>query len=507
VRHPGLALVLALALVAVAGCQRGPRTAPGEIVVLIEDPPQSLDPRFVGRAYDVKIGRLITGSLVSVDNPRLEPRPELAERIERRGDLTYEITLRVGLRFSDGTPVTAEDIAYTLTTIADPAFGSTLRAMTDRIARTEVLSARTVRITLTEPHAPFITDLDLGVVPRHLTRHHGGRFPGDLVVGAGPFRLAHRDATRIVLEPNPHYVFGPPKVRVVFKVVRDPNSRLLVLVGGSADLTQNTVPPLLIDAVERRPELRVERGRGAVFTYLVCNTSDPALADVRVRRALAHAIDRERLVRSKLHGRAEVATGLLPSWHWAYHGAVPRYGYDPARARALLAEAGARPRLVYKTSSDRLRVAIAQVIAHELREVGFEVEVRSYELATVLDDLKKGNFQIATLQLPDVVEPQLLQRLFHSAEVPRPGAADGRLNRSRYADPALDTLLDAGARELDGPRRRAIYATAQERLADALPVVPLWHEDNVVVMRRDVRGYEMQPNARLGALARAWKAR
>jgi peptide/nickel transport system substrate-binding protein len=497
----------ALVVAAVAGCHRGPRTGAGEVVVLIEDPPQSLDPRFVGRAYDVKIGRLITGSLVSVDNPTLEPRPELAERIDRVDPVTYDVTLREGVRFSDGTPMTAEDVAYTLTSIADPALGSTLRSMTDRIARTEVRSPRTVRLVLKEPHAPFITDLDLGVVPRHVVAARGGRFPDDQVVGAGPFRLAHRDATRIVLAPNPYYVLGAPKVRLVFKVIRDPNSRLLVLVGGSADLTQNTVPPLLIDAVEQRPELRVERGRGAVFTYLVCNTADPALADVRVRRALALAIDRERLVRSKLHGRAALATGLLPTWHWAYSGDVPRWPYDPARARALLAEAGVRPKLVYKTSSDKLRVAIAQVIAHELNAVGFDVEVRAYEFATLLDDLKKGNFQIATLQLPDVVEPQLLHRLFHSSQVPRPGAADGHLNRSRFADPALDADLEAGSRELDPARRRAVYARAQARLAELLPVVPLWHEDNVVIMRRDLRGYEVQPNARLGALARAWKAR
>src|SRR5262249_13049029 len=157
------------------------------------------------------------------------------------------------------------------------------------------------------------------------------------------------------------------------------NSRLLSLVGGSADLVQNNVSPLLFSAIEGwRDRLRLETAPSAIFFYLGMNVSDGPLADVRVRRALAHAIDRERIVRAQPHGAAKLATGMLPTFHWAYDGDVERYAYDPARARQLLDEAGfpdpdgpgpqARFHLSYKTSTDALPVSIARVIAAQLAE-------------------------------------------------------------------------------------------------------------------------------------------
>src|SRR5204863_2771630 len=124
--------------------------------------------------------------------------------------------------------------------------------------------------------------------------------------------------------------------------------------------------------------------RSAVYTYMGLNADDPITGDARVRRAIALAIDRQRIVDTKFGGRAVLSTGMLPPFHWAYEGDVERYGYDPARARALLDEAGhpdpdgagPRPRftLSYKTSSNRFRVAVAQVIAAQLAEVGIELD-------------------------------------------------------------------------------------------------------------------------------------
>jgi peptide/nickel transport system substrate-binding protein len=295
-------------------------------------------------------------------------------------------------------------------------------------------------------------------------------------------------------------------------VVRDANSRLLSLVGGSADLTQNTVSPLLFDAVGKwQSRLQLQTAPSALLFYLGMNNEDVHLRDPRVRRALALAIDRERIVRTKLHGKATLASGLLAPFHWAYRAPEQPLRYDPAEARRLLDEAGfgdpdgpgPKPRftLQYKTSTDSLPVAIARVIAAELAEVGVAVEIRPLEFHLFLSDVKKGNYQLYTLSSSEVAEPNVYRNFFHSAFIPTPANLDAGLNRMRYHNPELDALLDEGQREMDRDKRRRIYAKAQEILARDLPLLPLWHPDNVVVSRRLVQGFRMWPSAQLSGLA------
>ncbi len=244
------------------------------------------------------------------------------------------------------------------------------------------------------------------------------------------------------------------------------------------------------------------------------NGRDPALRDVRVRRAIAHAIDRERVMRSKLDGRALLATGLLPPGSWADNRAVETYRHDPERARALLDEAGypdpdgpgGRPRLrlVYKTSSDQVRVALARVWAAQLAEVGIAVEVQSFEWNTVFADYKAGNYQLGSLQSAAITEPDFLYAYFHSSRIPTP-ADPNALNRGRYASSRIDELTELGRRTADRGARRAAYAEVQAILAHDLPVIPLWHEQNVAVMNTDLRGFELLPNASLYGLLPASK--
>ena len=183
------------------------------------------------------------------------------------------------------------------------------------------------------------------------------------------------------------------------------------------------------------------------------NNRDPILKDVRVRRAIAYAIDRERVMRAKLGDRAVLATGLLPPGHWAYNGEVARYSHDPDRARALLDEAGypdpdgpgprPRMRLIYKTSSDQFRVALARVSAAQLGEVGIAVEVQLVRVQqTFFADIKKGRYQLASMQTSPITEPDMLFTFFHSSRIPSDKDPNTH-NRWRYANPRVDELTDA----------------------------------------------------------------
>jgi peptide/nickel transport system substrate-binding protein len=508
-------LPLWLALGIVAGCN--PAKVPkDELVVLLESPPVSIDPRSNVTASDFKISRMVYEPLVSVDTTTLEPQFELAESVVPDGT-NWVITLR-DARFSNGRPVTADDVLYTFERMSDPATrggaAAKIRSTFKEIGLTsiEVQSPKKLLVRVEKPHAPFVTDLNFGI----FARPTAGAPEPTAAIGAGAyvFESHHNDEVR--LRSNPYYRHGEPRTRhLVFKTIRDDNSRLLALVGGSADLTQNTISPLLLDAVVANPRLSVQTGRSSVYTYLGVNMEDPILKDVRVRRAIAHAIDRQLLVHSKLHDRAVLATGMLPTFHWAYNADVPTYDYNPQRAKQLLDEAGYRdpdgdgplPRftLVYRTSNKKDRVAVAQVIVNMLAEVGIAVDLRVNEFATFFADVKKGNFQLFSMQIPEISEPDIYKNFFESDRIPTRENLDAGGNRMRYVNLELDELLAKGRRALDRAERIRIYGEVQKVLARDLPAISLWHEDNVAAMRKDVTGFEILPTAQLSSLSTTYK--
>ncbi len=506
----------ALTLCLGAACS-GPPPAGGEGVrVLIEAEIQHLDPRFALSAYSVKACRLVHASLVSVDNEASEPLLELAEAIEQPDPLSYVVRLRPGVRFHDGTPLTAEDVAWTYRSIKDPALGSPYSGMYDKVVRIEVLDPLRVRFVLDRVHAPFVTDLVMGVVPRHLTEATG-HFPEGRVVGAGPYRVGRWDSgERLELLRHDGYFGAPPRLpKLVLKTIRDDNSRLLALMGGSGDLVQNGVNPLLLDVLRQYPNLEVRSAPSISYNYLGFNLDDPVLGRKEVRQAIAYALDREAVLRSRFRGTAQLASGMLAPGHWAYEPDVRRYPYDPERARRMLDAAGLvdpdgpgpapRLRLSLKTTSNRFRRSVARVLAHQLAEVGIEVEVKAFEWGTFFHDIKSGNFQLYSLQWPAVVDPDLFHWIFHSEMIPSAENRGRGANRNHYRNPTLDALIDQGRQAIGRAERKAIYAQVQRILAEDLPYVSLWHEDNIAVTARSLQGYRILPNARFGGLLEAWR--
>ncbi len=490
-------------LLVACGAHRPPKD---ELVVLIETPPKTSDPRYAVDAYDFKFGKLQFAPLVTVEDQTLLPKLDLAESFERQGCCEATIRLREA-RFSDGSPVTAQDVEQTIAQMRDPKVGSRLRQrfLNMGLVEVKVLDARTLWIRLDGPRATLLTDFDFGILKS-----------GRELVGAGPYVLTGQDGDAYHFVKNVYY-YGPAPAspKLTIRAIRDDNSRLLALVGGSADLTQNTGSQLLLDAVAENPRLRLETGRSSVLTYMGLNCEDPILKDPRVREAIALAIDRPQIIAQKLRGRAVVASSFLPTFHWAYDASLQTRPYDLARAKRLLDEAGfpdpdgdgPRPRLtlVYKTSSVRWRVALATVIAHMLGEAGIAVDLRVNEFATFFADVKKGNYQLFSMQIPEIVDPDLYDNFFASNRIPTREAPDAGGNRMRYRNPELDELLRRGRTTLDMEERKRIYAAVQQILARDLPMIPLWHEDNFAILRREVHDYRPIPTAQFTPLQRAWK--
>jgi peptide/nickel transport system substrate-binding protein len=519
VRRPASLLCCLFAVVLGATACRDTATlgdrlpADERIVVLVPEVIRGdLDPRLNTRAWPGKVIHLVYEGVTSVHNDTQTPEPALAERVDQPSRTIYDVHLRPEARFHDGSPVTAEDVRATYASIRDPALQSPFRGQFDRIASMEVRGPHHLRITLDAPHAPFLSDLSIGVVPA-AALGPGGHAKGPLP-GAGPYRLLDRTGSReVVLERFDAWWRGPARTRyVVVRTVSDQNTRLLALLGGAGDLVQNAVSPRMADAMRGHRDLAVDTAPGVAYSYLAFNLRDGPLADRRVRQAFAHAVNRERLIEHKFRGVARPATGMLPAGHWAYTADVPQHPYDPARARALLDAAGLpdppgeAPRftVTLKSSPDKFRRNLATLVAADLEAVGVRVEVQSLEVGTLLADVKSGNFETYILQWGDPSEPHFYNWIFHGDRIPTPSEPNRGGNRGAYVEPRVDALIDAGRVTTGTAERRRIYAELQQILARDLPYLSLWHENVLVVRRAGLKGYRLLPGASLFGLIHAY---
>jgi peptide/nickel transport system substrate-binding protein len=246
--------------------------------------------------------------------------------------------------------------------------------------------------------------------------------------------------------------------------------------------------------------LRLETTPGTDYAYVGLNLRNPVLRDRRVRLALGFAIDRRAIVDHLRRGLAAPAVGLVPPTSWAFEPAAFSFTHDPARARRLLDEAGypdpdgdgprPRLRLSLKTSTSEIYRVQAAVIQHDLRQVGIDVDVRSYEFATLYADVLRGHFQMFTLQWVGVSDPDMLRRVFHSKQMSPAG-----FNRGFYENADVDRAIDAATVATDDTARKALYTEAQRLIAEDAPYISLWTKTNVAVFQRELHGVRLSPMA------------
>lgn len=489
----------------VAACQ-SQNLGEGAFVVLLDAAPKGLDPRFAMSDSSAKIVGLLHAGLVSTDTATGSPELELATSILTPTSTTYVVTLRGDAKFHDGTPVTSEDVEYTFMELGS--VKSPFAGMSRKIKAFTISDPQHFTIELNEPDAPFFTDLALGIVPKHLC---AGREECTAHVGAGPFKFVAQDGDDVLLAASDHYFGGKPKIgKLFFKTVKDDNTRMLALLGQTADLVQNAVSPLMLPVVRDDENLKVISAPSFKYTYIAFNMEHPILKDLRVRQAIAYGIHREPIIEYKFRGLARLSTGMLAPSHWAYNGDVERFDFDPERAKALLDEAGypdpdgdgplPRFELEFKVSANKFRVSVVELIANQLADIGIAIKVRASEWGTFYGDIKSRNFALTTMQWPSVLEPSLYRWVFHSENIPTSENRAAGANRGAYRNAEVDRLLDAGNRETDREKRRQLYGKVQAILADDLPYVSLWHEDNIAVLRSGTQGYFVTPNARFEAL-------
>jgi peptide/nickel transport system substrate-binding protein len=472
-----------------AACGAQPQD--GSLRMGLANAPRNLDPRLATDAASERVNRLLYRRLVEFDAHSL-PVPSLATWV-KLSPTHYRFTLGpAGRTFSDGTRLTASDVAATYRSILDPANASPHRPLLSVIADIRSEGTEQIDFLLSAPDALFPAYLGIGILPARLIR--AGHDFRQAPVGSGPFRfLDWPDPSRLRLERR-----RDGEVLELL-TVKDPTVRVMKLLRGEIQMLQNDLSPELVGYLRQRPEVRVREIPGVNFSYIGFNLQDPVTGRLAVRRAIAHAIDREAILRYLFQGAGRPAQALLPPEHWAGAKGLVGYAYDPKQARALLAEAGfgtERPlRLSYKTSSDPFRVRLATVIQAQLRRVGIRMAVQSYDWGTFYGDIKAGRFQLYSLSWVGIRTPDIFRYAFASSSVPPEGA-----NRGRYRSCEADRLMEAARREPDLKRQAVLYRKLQALLLADLPYVPLWYEDQIFACRREVRGYRLAPDGNYDGL-------
>ena len=381
-----------------------------------------------------------------------------------------------------------------------PASRSPHRGAFRGLQSVEARDPYTVVFTLSEPFSSFPINL---VIPQIVPAGAGPDLANH-PIGTGPYRFVRQTPDDFIelTRFDGYWAGDPANEGVVLRIVPDEVMRGLELRKGTIDLVINDVSPDILHELRGEDQLQTTTAPGVDYQYIGINLSDPALSDVRVRRALTHAIDRQAIVDYLRRGLATPADGLIPPIAWAHEPGLTSYAFDPARARQLLDEAGypdpdgdgpaPRLRFTLKTSNIEFNRLQAAVVQQDLARVGVALDVRTYEFATLFADVVAGNFQLYFLQWSGgaLADPDILRRAFHSSQAPPMG-----FNRGRFSNAEVDALLDEAATSLDPIRRQAAFAQVQRVLAREVPYISLWHKTNFAIARRDLVGLRLSPIA------------
>lgn len=509
-----VALIVISSVLALS-CRRRSNT----FVIALGDNVRTLDP--IGSpsvdAASERIRTLIFNSLVK-KNEKFDYVGELASDIKRSDDGTiFTFTLHEGVKFHDGRALTSADVKYTLDLVFSSNFAksasfyeATGADKHSYIKSVEAPDQKTVVVTLIKPWVGLLSNLvPVAIIPKD-SYESEKQHP----VGSGPFKfLSYDNSQQVVdLEGFSDYWEGAPHIQSLrVRVISDMNALQAELRAGRVDIAPmpTSLSPDAVKLLSQDPNLQVQSFTGSNVNLLTLNTTSAPLDNVKVRQAIAYAIDRESMIKNLLLNYAKLAHSILPEESWAYSPGQ-KYSYDPAMAKKLLDEAGfkdpdgdgpqtrfSKP-VIYKVSgSSAAGRNYAGVIQNYLKEVGIPVSIETAEANTVFDEVRRGHFQIFYSQwVGGNQDPIFYKDLFASSEIPTETRASR--NRSRYSNKELDAILDEAVNTVDRTKGLELYKRTQEIVSRDVPVFPLWYQSNIVIARKGVGGIEVNASGDWG---------
>lgn len=473
-------------------------------------PVTSLDPHFHQLSPNNAVAAMVFDRLVNTD-AQSRMVPGLAESWTAVAPDTWEFRLRRGVRFHNGQEFTAEDVAFTFARVPNvPNSPSSFAAFVRPIREVEIVDSHTLRLRTNGPYPLLPLDMTNVFVLNRQT-HEGGtteRFnSGELAVGTGPYRvLSHRIGDRIEFERNDQY-FGerPHFARVNYRTVVNDSARTAALLAGDVEFIDQ-VPTADLARLRQDQRIATSEVTGMRLIYLsfdhlradaspfvADNEGRPIaqnpLRDVRVRRALSHAIDRQALVERVMEGAATPSGQFLPQGVFSHVPDLAPPRFDPEAARRLLAEAGFPNgfRLTLHGPNDRYPNdgRVIQAVGQMWTRLGVRTAVEAQPWTTFVARAGRQEFSAFLIgwgSNPDASHP--LRNLVATFDRERGWGAS---NRGRYSNPQLDRMLEESLRELDEARRERMMQDATRLVFDDVGIVPLYIQTNIWAMRRHLR--------------------
>lgn len=509
---------------ALTACGRAPSSAPpplatgprvgGQVIVAVAaDLATFNEYQWSPEAADLEILDLLFPTLmVEQADFTLRP-PSFGERLATSWEFSADnrqlsFRLRPNARWSDGVPVTAEDVAFTFSVQKDPELGAVGFEFKDFITDVEVLDPHTVRFTFSHVYPYQLMDANDGhIIPAHVwsavprAQWRTTDFSRHLVT-CGPYRLAsHSRGQTLVLERDPAYWDHPKPYleRLLFRVIPDPTVQVNQLLAGHVDMVR-VVPPRDADRVRTHPDLELIEFPSRDWGFLAWNNARPPFDDRRVRRALTLAINRKAAVDSVFLGHARLAQGPILSSMWAFNRDLPQLPYDPDAARTLLDQTQWRDsngdgvldrggkRLEFDIlypAANIFRRDLAQLISADLARVGVRARPRPVEGATFLARQERGDFEALLGAWTEATRIEL------SSVWATRSATSGSYNFVSYSNPEVDRLIAAARQEADHARAKVLLDRIQELIVFDQPVTFLYERNQLVGLSRRIRNADV----------------
>jgi peptide/nickel transport system substrate-binding protein len=476
----------------------------GKLVYAAGTDVQTLDPQMIGDIPTARIVMQMYETLVA-QGPDGTIGPQLAASWSTSNDeLVWTFALRPGVTFQDGTPFEAEAVKATFDRLRDPATRSPRRSALEPVASIDVVDPHTVRLTTKAPYAPLLATLssyNLAILSPAQIRAKGAKL-GEAPAGTGPFKLQRWDrGERISLVRNDAY-WGEPALldAVEARVVPEDSARTLLLMGRQVDAVSG-VSTILLPRLQSIPSVTLIRQIGYRTIYLGLNMAVKPFDDLRVRQAVAHAIDVKALLSGVLHDAGKVGGGLESP---AIEGAtdLPPYKFDPALGRKLLEEAGLKQG--FQTSfwvptgrytADR---QLGEAVQAQLATIGIHASLQTPEFGALS----------AALNTRDKVPMFLLGKGSPTGDLDFTLTltvdSNGSINYSHLNDPEIDRLIVEQRRTLDPAKRKELLQRIQRRVYDEVPVVVLSYEEQIFATSASVHDVAISANEMI-SFKRAWK--
>jgi peptide/nickel transport system substrate-binding protein len=450
-----------------------------------------------GGLSSILLDKNLFGQLVRPEANTGAPSPDLAQKWDISPDgKTYTFTLRPGVKWHNGDPFTADDVKFTFDLMQDKKSNAAFINNLGPFTGADIVDPMTVRLNLSAPYAPLLTQLAYNVMmmPKKVLQGQDINQPTSFIqtpIGTGPYKWKEFvSGDHVTLVANTDYWDGPPKIgTVVYKILPDLNTQVAQLRAGQVDIVM--LEPSQIDALQNVPNVVINAANQTNYQYLSMSNSNPLFSDKRVRQALSYALDRPTFVTSILRGKGSVANGpISPPMQWAYPQDQQPFPYDTKKAQDLLTQAGWQMQggklmkdgqpfkfAIMLDVGNPTRKDFALVAQQTYQKLGMDVSIDSQEFNKWYDRSSKGDYDMYVAYWITPADPDALYN----------GYSDD--NTDHYKNPTVDDLFAQGKVTTAPDARKPIYAKLQQMLYDDQPDVFLTYPPEYRAFSKRVQGY------------------